>query len=151
MGIYHYTECGLDNVFIEGMNIVEDHSGEATVEIKGIGYLHKVIAEGIVMQPSKMSGSELRFLRTEMGMTQSKLAEILKCSMLTVGRWERDEKPISDTAEMLTRLMSIEKLSLSVVLDVGSVSEKVTQEPRIDRIWVDGSDPEHYHLLPAAA
>lgn len=149
MDIYHYTECGLDNVFIEGVNMVKDHSGEETVEIKGIGHLHKVIAEGIVMLPSKISGSELRFLRTEMGMTQNKLAEILKCTMLTVGRWERDEKPISDNAEMLIRLMAIDKLSLNVTLNVDSVSEKVTQEPRTDKIRVDGSDPEHYHLLAA--
>jgi DNA-binding transcriptional regulator YiaG len=149
MEIYHYTECGLDNVFIEGMDIVADHSGEETVVIKSIGQLHKVIAEGIVMMPSKISGRELRFLRTEMGMTQSKLAEILKVTVLTVGRWEREETPIKDTAEMLIRLMSMEKLGLGVDLDVDSVSEKVTQEPRKDAIMVDGSDPSHYQLRAA--
>ena len=31
MNAYHYAECGLDNVFIEGMNAVEDDAGEKTV------------------------------------------------------------------------------------------------------------------------
>ena len=30
MGAYKYTECGLDNVVIEGLSIVEDHAGEFT-------------------------------------------------------------------------------------------------------------------------
>lgn len=149
MATYHYTECGLDNVFIEGMDMVQDHNGEDTVVIPAIGLLHKVIAEGIIQLPTKMSGRELRFLRSEMGMTQTKLAEVLKVTLLTVGRWEREETPIKDAAEMLIRLMAIEELELDVKMSVGAVSEKVTQEPRIDPIRIDGSDPKEYHLLAA--
>ncbi len=35
MGDYHYTECGLDNVFIKDM-IQEDHGGEATITIPAV-------------------------------------------------------------------------------------------------------------------
>jgi transcriptional regulator with XRE-family HTH domain len=147
---YHYTECGLDNVFIEGMSVVQDHSGEDTVTIPAIGLLHKVIAEGIVQLPSKMTGKELRFLRTEMGLTQEKLAETLKVTLLTVSRWEREENPIKDTAEMLIRLMAIKRLDLGAEMDVDSVSEKVTAAPRTDAIRIGGQDPKRYHLLQAA-
>ena len=149
MGAYHYTECGLDNVFIEGMNMVEDHAGEATVTVPAIGLLHQVIAEGIVTLPSKMSGKELRFLRTEMGLTQEKLADVLKVTLLTVSRWEREETPIKDTAEMLIRLMAVERLELDIDMDVDEVSAKVTLGPRKDPIRIDGSDPKQYHLLAA--
>lgn len=40
MGAYHYTECGLDNVFIKGMNMVKDHASEANVTMSVIGLLH---------------------------------------------------------------------------------------------------------------
>lgn len=149
MGVYHYTECGLDNVFIEGMKMVEDHAGEATVTVPAIGLLHQVIAEGIVRLPSKMSGKELRFLRTEMGLTQEKLADILKVTLLTISRWEREETSIKDTAEMLIRLMAVERLDLNVALNVDEVSAKVTLSPKKDPIRIDGSDPKHYHLLAA--
>jgi transcriptional regulator with XRE-family HTH domain len=147
MSSYHYTECGLDNVFIEGMEVIQDHAGEETLQIPAIGMLHTVIAESIVMLPSKMSGKELRFLRTEMGLTQEKLADVLKVTLLTVSRWEREESPIKDTAEMLIRLMAVADLKLDVDLDVGSVSAKVTRAVRTDPIRVDGSDPTHYQLV----
>lgn len=149
MSAYQYTECGLDNVFIEGMNVVEDHAGEETVTIPAIGLLHQVIAEGIVTLSSKMSGKELRFLRTEMGMTQEKLAEVLKVTTLTVSRWEREESPIKDAAEMLIRLMAVKRLKLDSEMDVDDVSEKVTLSVRTDPIRIDGSDPMQYQLMAA--
>ena len=149
MEAFHYTECGLDNVFIEGTNMVHDHAGEATITVSAIGLLHQVIAEGVVNMPSKMSGKELRFLRTEMGLTQERLANILKVTLLTVSRWERAETQIKDTAEMLIRLMAIERLELDVHMSVDEVSTKVTFGPKKDPIRIDGSDPEHYRLIAA--
>lgn len=149
MNTYHYTECGLDNVIIEGMTTIVDHAGDETITIPAIGLLHGIIAEGIVMLPSKMSGRELRFLRTEMGLTQEKLAETLKVTLLTVSRWEREENPIKDTAEMLVRLMAVERLELSVELNVDDVSAKVTLSPRTEPIRIDGSNPCDYQLMAA--
>jgi DNA-binding transcriptional regulator YiaG len=150
MTTYHYVECGLDNVFIEGMDVVKDHGGEETVVIPEIGNLHRVIAEGIITQPHKMSGNELRFLRSEMGMTQSNLAKILKVKLLTVSRWERDESDINDAAEMLIRLLAIHRLGLKVDMNVDQVSEKVNDDLRKEPIRISGVDPSHYHLLEAA-
>jgi len=149
MNAYHYKECGLDNVIIEGMDSVVDHAGDETITIPAIGLLHNVIAEGIVMMPSKITGRELRFLRTEMGLTQEKLADVLKVTLLTISRWEREENPIKDTAEMLIRLMAVERLNIQVKLNVDDVAWRVTLSPRIDPIRIDGSDPQKYQLLAA--
>lgn len=149
MTTYHYTECGLENVFIEGMETIQDHNGEETMTIPAIGLLHQVIAEGIVCRKSKMSGRELRFLRTEMGLTQEKLADILKVTLLTISRWEREETSIKDTAEMLIRLMAVDRLELDVEMNVDSVSERVILSPRTEPIRIDGSNPEKYHLVAA--
>lgn len=146
MGAYLYTECGLDNVLIEGISIVEDHAGEETTTIPAIGMLHQVIAEGIVSLPAKMTGAELRFLRTEMGLTQEQLAEILKVKPLSVSRWERSD-PITDASEMLIRLLAVDRLHLDVHLDVDEVSSRVTRAPRTNPIRIDASDPEKYLLV----
>ena len=67
MAGYRYTESGLDNVMIEGVNFLIEDAGEASISIPNINGLHKAIAGGIVRRPSGMTGRELRFLRTEIG------------------------------------------------------------------------------------
>ncbi|MCL2713658.1 MAG: hypothetical protein FWD68_03435 [Alphaproteobacteria bacterium] len=72
MGDYRYTESGLDNVLIRGMNVfVDEDGGEEWITIANINALHRAIALGIIRRQTSMSGRELRFLRSEMGMTQA--------------------------------------------------------------------------------
>lgn len=112
MSAYHYVECGLPNVYIEGLEPVTDRDGDEVIEIPFIAALHAEIARGIVLHKGAMTGKELRFLRTEMGMTQSDLAALLGAQALTVGRWERGENPMDRTAETVIRKLAIERLLL---------------------------------------
>lgn len=107
---YHYTESGLDNVFIEGINPMVDDDGDEVIQIPAINMLHATIALGIVSHESSMSGAELRFLRTEMGLTQSDLASIVHVDRQTIGRWEREETPLEGAHETVIRQLAIEKL-----------------------------------------
>lgn len=103
MSAYQYDECGLDNVVIHGVERIEDDNGGAVVEIPAVNLLHTTIAIGVVSHPNAMSPRELRFLRTEIGMTQSQLAEVTRVDKQTVGRWERGETPLKETAEVIVR------------------------------------------------
>jgi transcriptional regulator with XRE-family HTH domain len=82
-------------------------------------------------------------------MTQAKLADIIKVSSLTVSRWEREEHPIDDAAEMLVRLMAIETLELEVRLNVEQVSANVSHTPRSQPIRINGGKPGKYELMAA--
>lgn len=110
MSAYHYIECGLPNVYIEGLAPVIDEEGDEVIEIPFIAALHAEIARGIVMHKGTMTGDELRFLRTEMGMTQAELASFVGVQALTVGRWERGENPMDRSAETVIRKLAIERL-----------------------------------------
>src|SRR5579872_2541982 len=110
--IYRYTESGLDNVFIEGLEPCTDDHGEKVYRIQNPNDLHKVIATGIVSHPKGISGKELRFLRTEMGMTQAELAKLAHCDAQTVARWEKGQGPIDSAAEALVRMLAIQRLGL---------------------------------------
>ncbi|HCP81790.1 MAG TPA: transcriptional regulator [Octadecabacter sp.] len=112
MSAYHYTECGLNNVFIEGLAPVTDVDGDEVIEIPAINALHCAIAEGIVKHEKGISGDELRFLRSEMGYTQAELATIVHVDKQTIGRWERGEFSIEGTAETVIRRLAVEKLVL---------------------------------------
>ena len=41
---YRYTECGLDNVFIEGIKPVVDDDKQETITIPNVRGLHRAIA-----------------------------------------------------------------------------------------------------------
>lgn len=110
MTAYHYIESGLDNVFINGLEPIIDDEGDEVITINSIAALHVEIARGIVTRDGSMTGNELRFLRSEMGMTQMQLASVVNKEGQTVGRWERDEFPIDPNAETLIRRMAGEKL-----------------------------------------
>jgi transcriptional regulator with XRE-family HTH domain len=92
-----------------------------------------------------MTGPELRFIRTEMGMTQAELAKVVHHDAQSVGRWERNEFPIDQTAEALIRLLAIEKLELTVDgKTVSELSERCLPSAASKQIVIDGHDPSHY-------
>lgn len=88
---YRYTECGLDNVIVHEMNVIVDDAGDEVYCVPNIMLLHKVIAHCIITRSHGIRPEELRFLRTEIGLTQAELAQIVKKDHQTIGRWERGE------------------------------------------------------------
>ncbi|MDB5600743.1 MAG: transcriptional regulator [Xanthobacteraceae bacterium] len=150
MSAYRYTESGLDNVLIEGINILVDDGDEKSVTIPNINALHRVIACGIVSKKSGLSGKELRFLRTEMGMTQAQLAKVVHREPLTISRWERGEDDIDSNAEVLIRMCSSEALNLPKTGTVEQISGWSVAGAETAPIVVDGSDPSNYRLKDAA-
>ena len=109
---YHYTECGLDDVFILADHIEKDDNGEAVITIPAIGMLHKAISEGVINADGILNGKEIRFLRSEMGMTQAQLAEILHRDTQTIARWEKNEVGIDATIDVVLRQLVAEKLDI---------------------------------------
>lgn len=58
-----------------------------------------------------MKPSELKAIRQRYGLSQSKLAELLRVSdMRTVRRWEAGEVPISGPASIILELMDADEL-----------------------------------------
>jgi len=146
MRTFRYTASGLDNVTIQGVSFPMDDAGEECIVIPNINGLHKAIAHGIVTRRSSMSGKELRFLRTEMGMTQAELANMLHREPLAISRWERAENPIDANAEALVRLHAIKSLSLPDHQDVREIAGWCIPSAETPPIVIDGSDPSNYKL-----
>lgn len=145
MTAYHYTESGLDNVLIEGMVPCVDVDGDEVVTIANVSGLHRAIAEAIVSHEAGISGKELRFLRTEMGMTQAQLATVVHHDTQSIGRWERSEHPIEPTAEALIRLLSVQRLGLQgEPSTIEELSQRCIAKAGPQPIVIDGHDPSHY-------
>ena len=122
MADHHYTECGLQNVYISGISKMTDDDGDEVILVPAVNSLHRAIAEGIVSHAKGIDGSELRFLRSEMGYTQAELATLVHRDKQSIGRWERSETEIDSVAEAVIRKLAIEKLELDVKLGMDELS-----------------------------
>ncbi len=104
---YHFTECGLDYVYlINGYEVeTDDVFGEST-RIFNADKLHREIARSVLLHKQKLEGQEVRFLRSLLRLTQEQLGELLGgITRETVSRWESNRNPIDDSADMLLRVV----------------------------------------------
>lgn len=149
MSDYQYKASGLDNVFIRGLDPVIDDDGHKVYRIPNVNRLHLAIAKAIVSLPVAMSGKALRFLRTEIGLTQAELARVVHREPLAISRWERSEIEIDSNAEVVIRMLACEMLQLSTCDGVRQVAEFVVHSTMSVPIVIDGSDPTDYRQLAA--
>jgi len=145
---YRYDECGLDNVILHDFTVCTDDAGEETVMIPHINELHRLLTQIVATKDSGLLPKEIRFLRTEMGLTQAQLATVVGKDAQTVGRWERGETAPEQSAEMVIRILALEHAGATVPpmdeLARSTVMSSVEQPFRID-----ASNPEHYRPLAA--
>ena len=127
-GMYHYTECGLDNVWLEnGYTLKKTAYGKA-VAIEDADGLHKVLALELIAKPGRLSGKELKFLRVAMGLSQGGLGKLLGATEQSVSLWERTGK-VPQAADGLSRLLAAEKLNGNC-----KVSEVVERISTVERL-----------------
>jgi putative transcriptional regulator len=103
---YHYTESGLDNVWLmgSGVEIVDLPSGRH-LKINDIEGLHHAIGMTLVKEKKNLTGKEIRFLRQELLLSQVVLAKLLDVTEQTVHRWETGKAEIPKPAESLIRFL----------------------------------------------
>jgi DNA-binding transcriptional regulator YiaG len=109
---YHYTECGLDYIYlVNGFKYVETPRGKGVV-IEDVEGLHRAIGMVLVEERKDLTGEEFRFLRHELNMTQLHLASVIGVDVQSVARWEKGhvKGPIDRPAQHLLRLLYREYL-----------------------------------------
>jgi putative transcriptional regulator len=107
--MYHYTESGLDNVYLKNGYRYHNTPYGRGVSIEDTEGLHKAIGKWLVCDPARLIGGELRFLRFEMEQTQRNLAAILGTTEQSLKLWEKNRtKPIPRTADHLLRALYLD-------------------------------------------
>ena len=102
--MYHYLGSGLPNVYLKnGYEITKSPYGEGVV-IHDLEGLHNALGEMLVASPVRLGGYELKFLRTELELSQATLANLLGCDEQSIARWEKGKsKQVNAPAEKLLR------------------------------------------------
>lgn len=144
MNKYHYTECGLDNIYLlNGFKITKTKSGDEEIFIHNIHGLHKVIGMILISKRGLLSGKEIKFIRTMLDLSQTALAKILGCSYQTVLLWEKDKGVISRTADRLLRAIFF------AYLDVNSgkaIYDKINEIADLDADKVEITNADKIEL-----
>jgi putative transcriptional regulator len=90
---WKYAACGLDDVYLlSGYHVEGEGPRGPIVRIQDIDGLHRAIGEDLVRQKRSLNGKELRFLRNELGLSQTNLADLLGESEQTVARREKAKR-----------------------------------------------------------
>jgi DNA-binding transcriptional regulator YiaG len=145
---YHYTACGLDNVVLKGLPVMEDDGGDQVITIPKINLLHQLLVNEVATKHGRLNGKEIRFLRTELGMSQSQLAVLVGRDAQSVGRWERGEADVEQALEMVIRMKALEYVNVErpSVDDVAEWTQDSTVQPAI---LIDAHDPNNYRPIAA--
>lgn len=106
--MFHYTLSGLDYIWLKnGYQVRETEYGEA-VAIEDMEGLHRLIAQDIVSNRVQLTGSEFRFLRKELKLSQASVAATFGNDAQTVSLWERGENHVPQWADRMLRALYIE-------------------------------------------
>lgn len=101
---YHYTDCGLDNIYIYGMPQYNcPKCGEIYVSIPKIKQLHQVIGMSLCCQEERFIGKEIRFLRKELRLKAIDFAKVLSIDPATLSRYENEHESPGEQTEKLIR------------------------------------------------
>lgn len=105
---YHYTECGLSKIYLQGIQHLECTNSdckEEELEIPNIDKLHALIALKLASQKHKLLPEEIRFLRSHLGFSGADFAHNIGVTPETVTRWEKGQVNMKETSERLLRVL----------------------------------------------
>ncbi len=126
--LFHYTGSGLDNVYLEsGFEIHETPYGEG-FSIMDVENLHKVIGLDNINHVAALNGSQVRFFRKELDLSQKSLADLMDISEDTIRNWETGRTKINKVADAFLRQYYTE-----YVEGDGSLREIVDRITKLDR------------------
>ena len=107
---FHYTGCGLDDVWLISGYDLDEEDGEQAVRIRNLEGLHKAIGKSLAVRKKVLSGKETRFLRRQMELSQSELARLVGCDAQQIARYEKGENKMPGPAGRLIRILYREHL-----------------------------------------
>jgi putative zinc finger/helix-turn-helix YgiT family protein len=129
IGEYHYTESGLPNVWLLGVEVFECECGESLAFIPCIQELHKLIACELITQENSLSGPEIRFLRKTMGLKAKDFADLLGVKNVSISRWEHGEFSPPEPTDRFIRLFYAANMGLPEIAQ--ELVQKTFRKPKL--------------------
>ena len=87
--LYHFDDAGLNNVWLANGYTLRDTPYGSAVAIEDIEGLTRVICQALVRKPGRLVGSEFRYLRLHLRLSQKSLAKLFGNTEQSVANWEK--------------------------------------------------------------
>ena len=104
MTLYHFTECGLDNVWLQNGFSHKDTAYGPAVSFAALDELLDAIAMHLVRKPGRLTGKEFRYLRSHMHLSQAAMGKLQGVSEQNISLWERRGR-VPKSNDTLQRLL----------------------------------------------
>ncbi len=123
--MFHYTSCGLQNVWLVNGFITEMTPYGEAVSIQNIDRLHALLGHQIITHKKRLAAGDVRFIRIEMDFSQKHLADVLGVGETTVRAWESGRTRIALPADRLLRALYMGSLDDKTKISqlIASISE----------------------------
>lgn len=128
-GMYHYTESGLQNVWLKNGFLIEEIDGQKSVAIEDIDGLHRAIGSEIC-RSRFITGDEFRFLRKELDYSQARLGEVFGVSENTIANWERNSS-IPKAVTALLKAMYFDKVNVQYTATALAIKTEQVEEAQL--------------------
>lgn len=107
-GDYLFAECGLNNVLLRGVKLLHcEACGSTTPLLSKVNHLLRVIALALILKPSVLTGSEIRYLRKYVGLTGEQFGNKLGLTKEHISRIENNKYPVGEQTERLIRFVAV--------------------------------------------
>lgn len=140
VGAYEYR--ALPGITLHGVRHFECQScGAVQTAIPAMGMLNRILASRVINKTEPLTGPEIRFLRTYVGLSAKDLAGVLGVAAASVSRWENGFRPMTAATERLLRVLvaHVRKLDFEA-LDLLPSIDDVVSDPAPVRFESDGTD-----------
>lgn len=132
--MYHYTGCGLDNVWLEnGYKEWNTPYGKG-VSVEDADSLHKLLATDVAKKEGPLSKKEFRFLRNMLCLSQKNLAEMVGVSEQAVSLWERYGK-FPKVQDAVIRTLVLDALDghgdMKAAIERTNIVDRLTNQKRV--------------------
>ena len=103
---YLFTESGLHDVVLQDLDVADcSICGNFQVSIPRLNKILRAIASAIENSPTRLTGPQLRFLRTHLELSGDQFAKYLHTDKTKISKWENGEDRIGPTNDRLIRLL----------------------------------------------
>ena len=103
---YRYAESGLSNVVLKNLEVADcTNCGNSDVILPRIAKIHRAIAHAIANSPTRLTGEQLRFLRSHLRLSGDELGRYMCIDKTKISKWEQGEDRIGPSNDRLVRLL----------------------------------------------
>jgi DNA-binding transcriptional regulator YiaG len=106
-GEYDLSTMGIPVLVVNMKKAVCTQCGNVDPIIARMDDLMRTAALAVVCTPSKLRGSDVRFLRKYVGKTAEEFARIISVDKTTLSKWENNHDPVGDQSDRLIRFAVI--------------------------------------------